>query len=169
MHSEITIALLSATVLSAVGSVHAQITDPIPEPITKRGLNIEIREVAELPDTRGMHPVAETSPSGRARVSFVQDLPDGRRFANDSRGPLYLLDSDNQPSIYADVAEAFPDGFYDSLQSGFLGFEVSFRPENGVLQIPVWPVESQVYSVLPPPADQEIYDLLNGPAVIEGL
>ena len=53
--------------------------------------------------------------------------------------------------------------------SGFLGFEVSFRPENGVLQIPVWPVESQVYSVLPPPADQEIYDLLNGPAVIEGL
>ncbi len=127
MHSEITIALLSATVLSAVGSVHAQITDPIPEPITKRGLNIEIREVAELPDTRGMHPVAETSPSGRARVSFVQDLPDGRRFANDSRGPLYLLDSDNQPSIYADVAEAFPDGFYDSLQSGFLGFE--FHPE----------------------------------------
>ncbi len=91
MHSKITIALLSATVLSAVGSAHAQITDPIPEPITKRGLNIEIREVAELPDTRGTHPVVESSPSGRARVSFVQDLPDGRRFANDS-APARRLD-----------------------------------------------------------------------------
>jgi hypothetical protein len=60
-------------------------------------------------------------------VSFVRDLPDGRRFANDSRGPLYLLDSNNEPSVYANVASAFSNGFYDSLQSGFIGFE--FHPE----------------------------------------
>ncbi len=127
MNTKRTIALLGATLLSAAVSVHAQISDPIPEPIAKRGLNIEIREVAQLPDTRGMHPAADTSPSGRARISFVRDLPDGRRFANDSRGPLYVLDGENQPSIYANVAEAFPEGFYDSLQSGFIGFE--FHPE----------------------------------------
>jgi hypothetical protein len=60
-------------------------------------------------------------------VSYVRDLADGRRFANDSRGFLYLLDGDNQPSLYADVAAAFSLGFYGSLQSGFIGFE--FHPE----------------------------------------
>ena len=125
--THITIVLLGATALWAASAAQAQISDPIPAPITKRELNVEIREVARLPDTRGLHPAVDGSPTGWARVSFVRDLPDGRRFANDSRGPLYLLDSNNQPSVYANVAAAFSNGFYDSLQSGFIGFE--FHPE----------------------------------------
>ena len=67
-------------------------------------------------------------------MSFVRDVPDGRRFANDSRGLLYLLADDNEPSLYLDVAAAFPNTFYNSLQSGFVGF--AFHPEfarNGLL------------------------------------
>ena len=40
-----------------------------------------------------------------------------------SRGFLYLLDSDNRPSLYANVAAAFPLSFYDGLVTGFVGFE----------------------------------------------
>ena len=120
-------AFLGATALWAAGVAHGQISDPIPAAVVNRGLNVEIKEIARLPDTREMHPVIDGSPSGWARVSFVRDLPDGRRFANDSRGLLYLLDHDNQPSVYANVAAAFQNGFYDSLQSGFIGF--GFHPE----------------------------------------
>ena len=110
----------------AAGELHAQISNPIAQPIVKGGLRVEIRDVARLPDTRGLYP-ADRDAAGWARVSYVRDLADGRRFANDSRGFLYLLDRDNQPSLYADVAAAFSFGIYDSLQSGFIGFE--FHPE----------------------------------------
>ena len=65
------------------GALRAQLADPIPTPIPKRGLSVEIRDVARLPDTRTLRPAADdTSPASWARVSFVRDLPDGRRFAN---------------------------------------------------------------------------------------
>ena len=69
----------------------------------------------------------DVTPAGWARVSYVRDLPDGRRFANDSRGLLYLLDRNNQPSVYANVAAAFPFAVYNRLESGFIGFD--FHPE----------------------------------------
>jgi hypothetical protein len=69
----------------------------------------------------------EVQPAGWARVSFVRDLPDGRRFVNDSRGFLYLLDRNNKPSVYANVAEVFPFAVYNRLESGFIGFD--FHPE----------------------------------------
>ena len=101
---------------------------PIPVPITKRGLTVEIRDVVRLPDTRGLRPPdQDVVPAGWARVSFVRDLPDGRRFANDSRGMLYLLDRNNQPSLYANVGAAFPFAVYNRLESGFIGFD--FHPE----------------------------------------
>src|SRR5688500_17055930 len=106
------------------GAMHAQIGDPIPTPVSKRGLRVEIKDVARLPDTRGLHPISQdVTPAGWARVSYVRELPDGRRFSNDSRGFLYLLDRDNHPAIYANVAAAYPRSFYRSLQSGFIGFE----------------------------------------------
>jgi glucose/sorbosone dehydrogenase len=110
----------------AGGAMHAQVSDPIPERIVKRGLTVQIKEISRLPDTRKRYP-ADQDATGWARVSYVRDLPDGRRFANDSRGFLYLLDRNNRPSLYADVAAVFPFGSYRGLESGFIGF--TFHPE----------------------------------------
>jgi hypothetical protein len=119
------ITLLTLTVAVAI---HAQVTDPIPAPVEKRGLSVEIRDLVRLPDTRGVRPLEQdVNPAGWARVSFVRDLPDGRRFTNDSRGFLYLLDRNNQPTVYANVAQAFPYAIYNRLESGFIGFD--FHPE----------------------------------------
>ena len=122
---------LAGALLLAVwtaGAIHAQITDPISAPVEKRGLMVEIRDVVRLPETRGMRPAdQDVTPAGWARVSYVRDLPDGRRFANDSRGFLYLLDGGNPPSVYANVAEAFPFAVYNWLESGFIGFD--FHPD----------------------------------------
>jgi hypothetical protein len=124
--------LLLALILVAMATVvvtHAQITsNPLPAPIEKRGLAVEIRDLVRLPDTRSLlTPDQDVNPAGWARVSFVRDLPDGRRFTNDSRGFLYLLDKDNKPSVYANVAAAFPYAIYNRLESGFIGF--AFHPE----------------------------------------
>ena len=120
------ITVISLLLVSA--AIVAQITDPIPAPLQKRGLAVEVRDFVRLPETRGMRPPEQdVNPAGWARVSFVRDLPDGRRFINDSRGFLYLLDAKNQPTRYADVAAAFPFAIYNRLESGFIGFE--FHPE----------------------------------------
>src|SRR3954468_22758298 len=117
-------------------AMFAQITsNPIPAPIAKRGLAVEIKDLVRLPQTRGMRPAdQDVTPAGWARVSYVRDLPDGRRFANDSRGFLYLLDGTNAPKVYLDVAQAFPFAVYNRLESGFIGF--TFHPDfarNGLL------------------------------------
>ena len=52
-------------------------------------------------------------------------MPDGRRFANDSRGFLYRRR--RQDVVYADVAAAFPFAIYNRLESGFIGFD--FHPD----------------------------------------
>jgi len=110
-----------------VGLAYSQITDPLPAPVDKRGLMVEVRDVARLPETRNLRPPdQDVTPAGWARVSFVRDLPDGRRFVNDSRGFLYLLEGD-RTSVYADVAAAFPLAIYNRLESGFIGFD--FHPE----------------------------------------
>src|SRR5260370_24838981 len=95
--------------ISIVAIAQGPITsNPIPEPIVKRGIAVEVKDLVRLPDTRGLRPAdQDVAPAGWARVSFVRDLPDGRRFANDSRGLLYLI-SNNQPHVYADVAAVFP-------------------------------------------------------------
>src|SRR5919106_6321294 len=110
------------------GASNPVTSNPIPAPVTKRGLMVEIRDVVRLPETRGLRPPdQEVVPAGWARVSFVRDLPDGRRFANDSRGMLYVLDRNNRPSLYANVSDTFPYAVYNRLESGFIGFD--FHPE----------------------------------------
>src|SRR5262245_48785748 len=96
------LALVFVFGLVAFRAIDAQITsNPFPAPIAKRGLTIEIKDVVRLPDTRGMRPAdQDVNPSGWARINFVRDAPDGRRFVNDSRGVLYVLDSSNKPSVY---------------------------------------------------------------------
>ena len=123
MPTRIAIPLLLVSWVAGVSQ--AQIRDPIAEPIVKRGLSVEIREIARLPDTSGLYP-EDMDRTGRARISYVRDLADGRRFVNDSRGFLYLLEG-NQPSQYLDVGAAFPLTFYNSLTGGFVGFD--FHPE----------------------------------------
>ncbi|MSO82232.1 MAG: hypothetical protein EXQ53_02900 [Acidobacteria bacterium] len=118
-------------VLLALGTavaMHAQVSNPIAAPVTKRGLMVEIRDLVRLPDTRGLRPAdQDVTPAGWARVSFVRDLPDGRRFVNDSRGLLYLLGANSQPTVYANVGATFPFAIYNRLESGFIGFD--FHPE----------------------------------------
>ena len=128
MHKRTQFVLGTLTVLGAVSVLSAQIADPFAAPVEKRGLMVEIRDVTRLPETRGLRPPEQdVNPAGWARVSFVRDIPDGRRFANDSRGFLYLLDNGSRPAVYANVAEAFPFAVYNRLESGFIGFD--FHPE----------------------------------------
>ena len=59
----------------AAAAIHAQIANPIPAPVEKRGLTVEIADVVRLPDTRGLRPAdQDVSPAGWARVSYVRDL-----------------------------------------------------------------------------------------------
>jgi len=129
MRTRIPRVILPLLAILAVGAAEGQITsNPIPEPIVKRGLAVEVKDLARLPDTRELRPAdQDVAPGAWARVSYVRDLPDGRRFANDSRGFLYLIDANNQPHIYADMGAAFPNGVYTRLESGFIGFV--FHPE----------------------------------------
>jgi hypothetical protein len=123
------IGIISLLAIQSVYAAAEPITsNPIPEPIVKRGIAVEVVELARLPDTRGLRPAdQDVKPAGWARVNYVRDLPDGRRFANDSRGFLYLIDSKNQPQVYANMAETFPRAVYNRLSSGFIAFV--FHPE----------------------------------------
>src|SRR5882672_608090 len=137
MRTRLPLATFLSLALCGAAAIHAQsgnpttntpiTSNPIPAPIAKRGLTVEIRDLVRLPDTRGLHPADDVMPAGWARVSYVRDLPDGRRFANDSRGLLYLLNSGNPPAVYANVGAAFPLAVYNRLESGFIGFD--FHPE----------------------------------------
>jgi len=129
--------LILASLVLALGTIaalYAQVADPLPN-IEKRGLTVEIRDLVRLPQTRGLRPAdQDVTPSGWARVSYVRDLADGRRFANDSRGFLYLLHGSNPPTVYFNLAEKFPLAVYNRLESGFIGF--TFHPDfatNGLL------------------------------------
>jgi hypothetical protein len=123
--------LLAGVLLAAwtVQAIQAQITgNPVAEPIRKRGLAVEIRDLVRLPDTRPTLPAdQDVTPAGWARISFVRELPDGRRFVNDSRGRLYLMGANGQIRVYADLAATFPHTVYNRLESGFIGF--AFHPE----------------------------------------
>jgi hypothetical protein len=135
MRTRVRFIVLPLMACCAVAVMHAQIANPLPAPITKRGLAVEIRDIARLPDSRGIRPVdQDVAQSGFARVSFVRDLPDGRRFVNDSRGVMYLLGADNRPAVYWNFHAGVPFGIYNRLESGFIGFD--FHPEfakNGLL------------------------------------
>lgn len=133
MHRRMPLGSISLLAIWTLSAADAQITsNPIPEPIVKRGLAVEVKDFVRLPDTRGLRAAdLDVAPDSWARVSYVRDLPDGRRFANDSRGFLYLISAGSgnnaQPQVYADVARVFPNAVYKRLESGFIGFV--FHPE----------------------------------------
>jgi hypothetical protein len=124
------------TAIGAAGIVSAQITtNPLQTPIPKRGLSVQIEDYTRLPDSREIRPKSEdVTQSGYARVSFVKDLPDGRRFVNDSRGVLFLIDAARKPQVFWEFHKEVPFGVYNRLESGFISFE--FHPEfakNGLI------------------------------------
>src|SRR5918992_5423573 len=129
MRARMVVGIVSLLASQIVYAAAEPITsNPIPERIVKRGIAVEVVELARLPDTRGIRPAdQDVKPAGWARINYVRDLPDGRRFANDSRGFLYRIDSNNQPHVYANLAETFPHAVYNRLSSGFIGFV--FHPE----------------------------------------
>ena len=115
MRSAIRLVIVLSLAICVVKTIAAQITtNPIRDAITKRGLQVEIKDVVRLPDTRGIRPAdQDVTPAGWARIQFVRDLPDGRRFVNDSRGFLYLIDANNQPQVYVSLSELFPLAVYN--------------------------------------------------------
>jgi hypothetical protein len=121
--------IVSLLAVLAAAPVAAQITgNPIATPVEKRGLAVEIVELVRLPDTRGVRPPEQdVKPAGWARINYVRDLPDGRRFVNDSRGFLYLIDANAQPQVYLNITETFPRAVYNRLSSGLIAF--TFHPE----------------------------------------
>ena len=130
MRTRILLVAIPIAALWMTGQTGTPITsNPLPEPVIKRGIAVEIKDLVRLPDTRGLRPPdQDVAPGAWARISNVRDLPDGRRFANDSRGFLYWIDTNNQPHIYLNIAEAFPYLYYQSgLGSGFGGF--AFHPD----------------------------------------
>src|ERR1700704_4835534 len=114
MRTRMPLAVFPVLAIWIVSAAEAQITsNPIPEPIVKRWLAVEVKDLVRLPDTRGLRPAdKDVAPEAWARGRFVRELPDGRRFANDSRGLLYRIDSNNRVHVYANVAEAFPYAVY---------------------------------------------------------
>ena len=130
------VALIVVLALIAFRAIHAQITaNPLPAPVEKRGIAVEVRDVVRLPRTLGMRPPdQDVNPAGWARVSFIRDAPDGRRFVNDSRGFIYLLEKANTTPVYLDFASQMMHVNYSRLESGLVGF--TFHPEfakNGLL------------------------------------
>ena len=85
MRTRMWLGIITLLAVPTVGAADEPITkNPIPEPVVKRGIAVEVKDLGRLPDTRGLRPPdQDVSPVSWARVSYVRDLPDGRRFAND--------------------------------------------------------------------------------------
>lgn len=97
------------------------ISDPVPESISKTGLNARAIEFATIPPSSGSTPLT--------RINYVGHSNDGsgRYFVPDLRDKLHVIDN-GTVSTYLDIKAAFPN-FVDSpnLGTGF-GF-VAFHPE----------------------------------------
>ncbi|MDX1562875.1 MAG: PQQ-dependent sugar dehydrogenase, partial [Gammaproteobacteria bacterium] len=109
-------------------------SDPLPDAIVTRGLAVEIVDVAQLPDSRGaIDPGADVNPPGIARVNVVVDASDGRRFALDQRGLIYIVPPDGVATVYLDTRDVFPLTSYSRVQSGlnYLTLHPEFT-ENGL-------------------------------------
>ena len=75
------IGIISLLTVQTVCAADTPITsNPIPEPIVKHGIAVEVKDIARLPDTHELRPAGQdVAPNAWARVSYVRDLPDGRR------------------------------------------------------------------------------------------
>lgn len=120
--------LLLPFILSNVaGSLYSAIVDPVPEPIEYSDLILDLEDWVQLPQSPG-------GGGGRARLSVMRYLPDGRLFVNDQRGIIYEID-EGQSSVYFNLRLRLSN-FVDQpgLGTGFHSF--AFHPDfpsNGKL------------------------------------
>ncbi len=117
-------AFLCATIpLAARG----QIADPIIP-----GISVEISDVLQMPNTKGLGPEDSRVQENVARINFLRELPDdsGRWFVNDLRGSLYTVDSPTKTiHDYLNMRDEFPRFIFGSsgLATGFIS--VTPHPE----------------------------------------
>ena len=71
MRQRMPLGIMPLLAFGLIGTTHAQITsNPIPEPIVKRGIAVEVKDLVRLPDTRGLRPAEQdVMPAVWARVS----------------------------------------------------------------------------------------------------
>lgn len=122
--------------LCLTGEAWGQLGNPIPTPIVKQGLRVQIDDVVQFPDSEAsLGGKPDHIPSSRARINFFRESPDGRYFVNDLRGQLYRLDENLQPQLYLDIdtdnggsGSIFPATWFASgLAAGFISY--NFHPE----------------------------------------
>lgn len=127
----IPIRLLSCWLLAASSSaplLRAQVEDPIPEPIDRSNIVVELELFVQIPPSSIQPP--------RARINHLKPAHDGsgRRFVNDLNGKLHIV-SEGSSSVYLDLAAWVSDlAVSPGLGTGFTSF--SFHPEfssNGKL------------------------------------
>jgi hypothetical protein len=75
MRRRMLLGFISLLAMWTIGATDVPITsNPIPEPIVKRGLAVEVRDLVRLPDTRGLRPAEkDVAPAAWARVSYVRE------------------------------------------------------------------------------------------------
>ncbi len=60
MRTKMRLAIITLLAVRIVDAAEAPITsNPIPEPIVKRGIAVEVKDIARLPDTHGLRPAGE--------------------------------------------------------------------------------------------------------------
>lgn len=99
--------------------LRAQLSDPIPVSITYGEWTVALEDWVTLPASAG-------GGGGRARLSVMRFLPDGRLFVNDQRGLIYRIQK-GDAQAYFDVRAALPD-FIDQPGLGTGLHSFAFHP-----------------------------------------
>ncbi len=109
--------LLLATLLLSAHPASAQTSDPFPDPIARTPFVVEMADFAIIPGA-----------PGSARMSWLTSAPDGRIFAHDQRGPLYLISADGTSvTSYQNLATTPGIDLRISGEQGFQSF--AFHPQ----------------------------------------
>ncbi|HZM77629.1 MAG TPA: PQQ-dependent sugar dehydrogenase [Candidatus Limnocylindrales bacterium] len=106
------------------------ISDPIPNAPLQSGLGLVLTEVTQFPQSNPVPTPTDSRLRRRARINYLGQLPDGRRYVPDLNGSLYTLPANGgTPTVYLDVRARVGSNFFSGrgLGSGF-GF-VAFHPE----------------------------------------
>jgi len=93
--------------------------DRFPAPIPEANFSVQVKNVAAVPDS---------SPGQPPRISVLTEDPSSRIFANDQRGPLYLIDESAATATeYLDLRD-FPElDILFTFEAGFQSF--AFHPD----------------------------------------